>query len=665
MLLQNQIDQETRLRFAYQDKLAAAQKDLEEVVKRCEETEGQYKHEICVLEKMLQAYKKSFQKVEEENEELCKRMGARTEKFVADLKSLETEHAELFSEIKDFKRENSKQEDEIRENLNRFREITAHFENMKEQFLLQQVAIGDYHEDATNKSKTISEMREQLDEKIRAIDEIQKLSATREEELNKNVDKLQDTLDGCVEFREALETKNKERENMIENLREENVKWKAEYESMKATLSVERDFTTDKVDTLVTERDEAKKKCRELMLKLKTSREREAELMETKTQYESQGNELFEENKTLREMVLDVENQNAWFTGEKAKLEEELASRRKEIDSLVVDLNNKDASLKQKTAKLSATRNELHLLQIDKNKGDEEKKEVETRLVESAASLQEENRRIKEFEERLIKCQFLFMENDKKYTELSEKCSQLENEKIEDKYRLSAQSEELENQKLEYAEQSKTNQLLQLEVKEASSRLEESTLQSRTTAENIKAMAADVRQEVDGYRQECERKEGEVCALRAQVVDLKSRCENGNKELSKTCEQLEAANSKNECLAETASKVAAEKQEYLTIIENFTKRESDLKTELDRRSTHSNESEQKLRDQKREFEQYKVNVENYDRLWQAERDQALMDLEDELCREQRLLDVAGGESFSQSPRRSRRLSSRSPMTSPT
>merc|ERR1712193_326713 len=181
------------------------------------------------------------------------------------LKTLDTTFQNASTEIKDFKQESSKQEHFISETLSRFKEISVHFASMKEQFLMQQQAIGEYHSDTTEKSKMICLMKQQLDVKTKEIDEIRKLSATREAELGKNVAKLEDTLNGLIDMRTGLEDKNEQRGKVIENLREENIKVKAELESAKVTLNVERDYSTEKVNTLINERDECKKSNREIM----------------------------------------------------------------------------------------------------------------------------------------------------------------------------------------------------------------------------------------------------------------------------------------------------------------------------------------------------------------------------------------------------------------
>ena len=689
-LLQQKADQETRLRFTYQDKLSCAAKSLEEQIKRAEESEqtvermkselaeldnfsgdvyeianmsatqvDNLKEEVAVLEKMRDVYKASYLKADKENVRLCSEMETVKEK----LNSLEETFKGASSEIDELKKENAKQEQFIGETLNRFKEISGHFSNMKEQFLLQQQSLGEYQNDTKEKSELICAMRDELHNKEKEVDEIRCLSATREEELARNVEKLEDTLNGLIGLREELENKNKQRGEIIENLREENIRCKAELESARATLNVERDYSTEKVAGLTNEREEGKKTRKELVAKLKSYKDREKQLYDAKDHFEKQANEMTEENKTMREILNELKTRS---TAEKSNLEGELSAKEKELSKLRISVSNNGESLKRTREELSTVKKELSLLRIDKDKVDAERKELSDRLDDSTTTNQEDQKRIKEFEERMIKCQFLFMENDKKFTELSERCGQLESEKIEDKYRISNLNEELERIKHQCVEEMKTNDLLKLEVEESKSKLECSDRQAKTNAESMKAMAAGVREEIESCKQECAKKDEEINALYTQANEYKKLCDDGNKELAKSCEQYKAAMSKNESLSDTVSKVSSEKQDYLVIIENFTKRESDLKSELDKRLNHQKELEHTLREQKREFEQYKVNVENYDRLWQTERDQGLKELQDELSREQRIFDHnLKKEYFSPSPRKPQRRSVKSsPALSP-
>ena len=667
ILLEQKVDSETRQRFLYHDKLVAVEKNLEEeqthrktleeklkdmqinltnadsfskeIYQIAEESTRQIvtlKEEIRVLEEMLMVYKRSFLKVNKENEKLYSEL----EYVNSQLKGLEETFKEASYDINSFKEENLKHETYINETLNRFKEITVHFGTMKDQFLMQQEALERYHNETGEKSKTINEMKRKLSNQLNEMEEVRKSSSLREVELNKTVEKLQDTLNGLVALRKDLEEKNQSSQNIIDTLRDENIKWKAEVASTKSILSVERNYMAEKnscVENISVERDEWKERYEDIAKKSNCSQKHEDELKKENEEYNKQKNEMLAEIKSLRNIIDNIEDHNKWISIEKENLTEQLFAKGKEIESCIGEANDVENCLKRRHSELSLLTNDMISIKEEKEKLEKENNGLLKRLDFSMKSEEDLKNKVKEFEDRLIKCQFLFMENDKKYSELDEKCKICEDKNKEDKHSIKTLNEEIQQLKVTCHDHHQTNEELQHELKETKFQLQttlnDNDVHTKMNNESIKMITSDIRKEIEEYRRECNQKEQTISMLTLKLEDNKIIFEEEKLKLLKANEQVNALQSKGEGTKDTISRISEEKKEYLNIIENFTRKEGNLKKDQDIRLLQIKDLEFLLNEQKREFEQYQLSVDNYNCLWERDREVALKDLQDELSRD--------------------------------
>lgn len=666
-LLRQKVDAETRQRFLYQDKVTSLGKELQDEQEAKKELDNKFattqkkltkveayakeifvvaeqsakqveafNKEMRIYEEMLQVAKSSIVKTNEENDlvrsELC---GLNNH-----LIELGDAYNDASTDIQSFKEENLKHETYVNDTLCRFKEITNHFSSMKDQFLVQGKEL---ERNTIVREELISELKEtktELKKKKSENEDMRKSSMLQGSVLNKTVDELQSNLKSLVDLNNDLDGKNKTCSSIIDELKEENIKFKAETESLKTILAVEKSYNTEKkmcVERFSNERNEWKQKHDFAAEELKLSEKREDELNLKIKETNEHIKQLIDENNELQHMMEKLEEENRWFSDERKEFSEMLTKKGKEIEDHVGDMTNSEKLLEKKQNDLIAMDKQLCSIKDEKVLLEREKFEISKDLETSKQKEVELNGKIKEMEDRVIKCQFVFMDNEKKYSELTEKCDKLVNDSRVDKSSIAELNAEIGKIKLKNHECEQRKEKLEEDLKDAKELLSNTVADSNKKAqlnnENIKLISTDIKREMEQYKKYCDEKDETISLLTTKVGEMEKSSEEKNLKIVEVNGKISSLEAKNESLTDTVRNISEEKQEYITIIENFTRKEGTFRKDIETKLIQIKDLEFQLAEQRREFKQYQFNMDTYDSIWNNERNQALKDIEDELDRE--------------------------------
>lgn len=591
------------------------------------------REEVGSLETLIETCKSAMSKLSEEKQELSTKLRV----VETEYEGYEGTMQDALADIELLKDENVRQENYINETLNRFREISVHFDSMKTFVKQQQLKVEAYQKKLASYGDGDGTLREKVKTLEGEVIIAKKEMESQERCARLKVDDLQKTIESYKGDRKEFEKKYESLQGDMGRVREENIALKLKQDTMKSQVDDERMKGAEVKMQLERERQQNENIREELRESNNKTREIEMKLAEVSGKGVSLGNmtEVWDSersnfNKSREDLKIELMNVR--------KIKEELQVKYEKSEKELAELQSKQEKREREFKEITEDRNHLKesMDKVSKKKEslESEVEEKDIKIATFSKSISEKEKQVVDLEEKLKHCQMIFMENDerfrmaeKKLKLLQEQCNekQIMNEKLCQTMTETQQSLAVETQEKRDLEE----RLRDLRDEYERHRLESEHIRTRLT-EELKRIKVIIQGEHEDRTKEKQAHQEAIYKLNNKLKEMADIIDTDRDQMMKLQDRVSMLTSRNDDMAKQITRLEEDilhREKTIKDLETSNAKEGES---LVKYQDQVKRLEEELKQSNEEFDKFQTEVHLFEKFWRQQHKQSIVELQDEL-----------------------------------